>query len=263
MKLSSKVKLTMVSLGFVCLNLTAQSQTFSEGAFLFSQTNNIGSARTMGLGGAQVSLGGDISLAYSNPAGLGMSNRSFYTFSGGFVGLENIATYENNPIPGNSTVVNIPQLGVAFHKPGTDNSQNSFKGGTFAISYNQTNNFRQEIAYGGNGNSSIVDFLLNRADGVLESDLMSDGDYFNDIIGLAYDVYLIDPEYYYEPTIPDGYYVSIAITPEFPYQTEFITNKGSQREWDFSYGANFDDKIFIGFGLGFSSFKYSSTKVYE
>src|SRR6478752_7611269 len=60
---------------------TLQSQSFSDNALLFSRTRPGGSARIQAMGGAQIALGGDFSSALSNPAGLGMYNRSEITFS--------------------------------------------------------------------------------------------------------------------------------------------------------------------------------------
>jgi len=61
-----------------------QAQNFTETALLFSRVKPAGSARIMGMGGVQTSLGGDYSSALSNPAGLGMFNRSEFTISPGF-----------------------------------------------------------------------------------------------------------------------------------------------------------------------------------
>ena len=69
---------TLMSLGSVC-----HAQDFIDNALLFSRTRPSGSARIQALGGTQVSLGGDYSSALSNPAGLGMYNRSEFTFSPG------------------------------------------------------------------------------------------------------------------------------------------------------------------------------------
>ena len=54
---------------------------FYNEALRFSQRSFGGTARIIGLGGAQVSLGGDISSALSNPAGLGFYNKSEVVFS--------------------------------------------------------------------------------------------------------------------------------------------------------------------------------------
>ena len=64
-------------LGYVLLNSSeGNAQSYAESALLFSRTNPGGSARIQALGGTQVSLGGDYSSAFSNPAGLGMYNKS-------------------------------------------------------------------------------------------------------------------------------------------------------------------------------------------
>src|SRR6188768_3271591 len=62
-------------------NGSVLAQSYAETALLFSRTSAAGSARIQALGGAQIALGGDYSSALSNPAGLGMYNRSEFTFS--------------------------------------------------------------------------------------------------------------------------------------------------------------------------------------
>ena len=57
---------------------------YHEQALLFSQNNYTGTARIQGLGGAQVSLGGDLSSALSNPAGLGFYNRSEFNLTSSY-----------------------------------------------------------------------------------------------------------------------------------------------------------------------------------
>ena len=59
----------------------ASAQDYTESALMFARTKPAGSARILGLGGSQTALGGDYSSALSNPAGLGMFNRSEFTFS--------------------------------------------------------------------------------------------------------------------------------------------------------------------------------------
>jgi hypothetical protein len=60
----------------------AQPLGYYNDALIFSQTNAFGStARIQGIGGAQVSLGGDLSSAGVNPAGLGFYNKSAFSFT--------------------------------------------------------------------------------------------------------------------------------------------------------------------------------------
>src|SRR5688572_3229027 len=68
----------------VSASLSGWAQGFVENALLFSRTKPGGTARIQAMGGAQIALGGDFSSALSNPAGLGMYNRSEITFSPAF-----------------------------------------------------------------------------------------------------------------------------------------------------------------------------------
>ena len=68
--------------GMLCLLASSSfAQSYVESALLFSRTVPGGSARIQGMGGSQIALGGDFSSNLSNPAGLGMYNRSEVTFT--------------------------------------------------------------------------------------------------------------------------------------------------------------------------------------
>lgn len=72
-------KLTILLLSFFGYSVISDAQYF-EDAYRFSNTNyGMGStARMQAIGGAQIALGGDISSAVSNPAGLGFFNKSVF-----------------------------------------------------------------------------------------------------------------------------------------------------------------------------------------
>src|SRR5690606_21811866 len=85
--ISMKAKITLLISAWVCFACVKASAQMVPGAYdyhelalLFSQYNYKGTARIQGIGGAQVSLGGDLSSALSNPAGLGFYNRSEFSF---------------------------------------------------------------------------------------------------------------------------------------------------------------------------------------
>ena len=81
--------LLLKRLALVCLltgavfSSHAQFGYYNE-ALRFSRNQSFGTARIMGLGGAQVALGGDIGVVAVNPAGLGFFNRSTLTISPAF-----------------------------------------------------------------------------------------------------------------------------------------------------------------------------------
>src|SRR5689334_23884466 len=71
----------------------AWSQGYVESALTFSQTTPGGSARIQAMGGSQIALGGDYSSAASNPAGLGMFNRSEVSLTPGFASYKDQSDY--------------------------------------------------------------------------------------------------------------------------------------------------------------------------
>ena len=59
----------------------------------FSHTFQGGSARVLGIGGASVSLGGDVSSISQNPAGLGFVNRKLISLGYGILGNKSSSSY--------------------------------------------------------------------------------------------------------------------------------------------------------------------------
>ena len=57
----------------------------------------------------------------------------------------------------------------------------------------------------------------------------------------------------------DEYFSDVKGIPD---QQETIQTKGSSNQWNFSYGANFKDMLFLGAGIGVSSLRYTSEKNY-
>lgn len=266
------LKLNIFSLLMVCLMSSAVAQGpfgYYNDALLFSRTTFGGTARIQGLGGAQVSLGGDQSSASSNPAGLGFYNRSTFEFTpalnfhnadASYMG-ENTSSFRNN--------FNFGHLGVVINYGRPNTSENKFRGGSFAITFNRTNNFQNEIEYQGvNGNNSIVDsfvenagvadpgslggfegvaynhFLIDRTDGFAVFD--------NGIVTLVED----DPNYDGYTSLVGSFYGSL------PRQTESIRTRGGQNQINIAWGGNYMDKFYFGAGLGIATVDFRRTRTY-
>lgn len=247
-----------------------QAQSFTETALLFSRVKPAGSARIMGMGGVQTSLGGDYSSALSNPAGLGMFNRSEFTISPGFYGASVNSEYLGNKSSDSKTNLHIPGFSLVFQTE--QDGRKGFLSGTFAVSYNRINNFNQTFSYSGdNSNNSIIDFFMDDAYGINPAnfDYVNGGDnsYFNSLPGLAYNTYLIDNV----GQDQDGNYVYGSPLQTFGapddirrvIQNETVRTTGSHNQWNLSYGANLNDKFFLGAGLGLSTIRYRSEKQYS
>jgi hypothetical protein len=247
-----------VTLLFFSFDTAAQG--YVENALLFSSNRPGGSARILGLGGAQVALGGDFSSALSNPAGLGMYNRSEFTFSPAINTYSTDAAYFGNKKSDSKSVFNIPGLSYVYNMP---RDKNGFLGGSFAISLTRTNDFHNVIQYEGiNPYTSIVDYFIDQANGANTSQF-NEGSYnYNTLTGLAYYNYLIGPLSTRNSSDPDDLYFTNLEPEPFPLQEEEIETKGASNQWSFSYGGNYQDKFFFGGGIGITTLRYKSKKTY-
>lgn len=254
-----------LTLFVLVLVMHAHAQDYVESAMMFNRTTNGGSARIQGLGGAQTALGGDYSAAHVNPAGLGMFNRSEFTLSLGLNSNKTTSTFNDNSKSGDRTVFNIPGISYVHHMP---DERDGFLGGAFAFSLTRTNDFNRDLKFSGsNPESSIVDYFIDQANGYTVDQFQDPNDpasqpysvnRYNDPTGLAYDNYLVVAESEIDPTKSPIVYLTDAGYPLI--QQEEIETKGATNQWNISYGANFNDKLFIGAGLGITSLKYRVKK---
>ena len=242
------------------ISLAAQSQSYSETALLFSRNRPGGSARIQGMGGVQNSLGGDYSAAYSNPAGLGMYNRSEITFSPAFNSNKTSSDYLGETTSDSKSRINIPGLSFVFH---TDKEGKlGFLGGTFGITFNRVNDFNRSFTYQGtNPDNSIIDFFIPDANGTDKSQFAKSGFNYNTPTGLAYFNYVIGPLSILDPPGDPTLYFSDQ-AQGIPTQKEEIELSRAQNQWSFSYGANLSDKIYLGGGIGITSINFKSKKSY-
>ncbi|MEQ8549740.1 MAG: hypothetical protein RIC03_17640 [Cyclobacteriaceae bacterium] len=240
------------------LNLEAQVANAPLGyyndAILFSQTSmGMGStARVQGIGGAQVSLGGDMSIIASNPAGLGFFNKSVFSFTPALNFNESSSQYLGNTTSSFANGFNFANIGGVFYYGNGDYVNSKFKRGSLGVSINRTNNFKNDINYQGvNGQNSIIDSYINSA-GLTNPDNLG-GYAFG-----AFENYLIDPLVNDNGTFI-GYGSPVLGNPR---QIEIIETSGSQYQINLAYGANYNDFIYFGAGLGIATVNYSRRRTF-
>lgn len=252
------IKLTLVSMLMACAIGTVSAQV-ENGAFGYytdalrfsNMTSTTGTARMQSIGGANAALGGDISAATANPAGLGFFNRSVLVITPSMNFNNSDSEFANETYSGFINKFNLNTLGVAFNFAKGDIVQDKFKGGTFAINFQRINDFHNEFTYEGfNNNNSIIDYFLQQANGIPLSGIDNRG-----LVSAAYYNYLINPV-----ADQDGTYDSFVLG--YPRQSETVRSTGGQNQWSFSYGGNYDDKLYFGAGLGLVSLNYKNTKTY-
>ena len=249
-------KLIQLSLALFCITFQAHAQIspnafgYYQDALRFSQYTQYGTARFMGLGGSGSTLGGDLSSTILNPAGLGFYNRNQVVITPS-VTFNNYSTnYNGSNTESNETLAGLSGIGAAINFNKSDLIPGGWRGGTLGITYNRISDFKKVLDYGGfNNEESIIDAMLYDAFGLFPFQL-------GGIEQVGYDHYLINP-------FPDDQAVYTSFVEGFPYQSEYISRNGHMDQVNVSFGGNYDDKIYVGAGIGFISSRYSYNRIYN
>lgn len=226
----------------------------------YTQTN-LGSARSQALGGAMTALGGDISNTYMNPAGLGFYNRSEFSGTFNLMGSTVETEYIGQTHERTRNPLNLGQIGAVISRPGYGSRM---KRGSFGIAYNTLANFSRSYRYQGvNTKSSISNAFAELANGsgLFPEDIAADYDDFGNAefdYGMALMgglIYYFEDAKQYDANEIDGFPIT---------QSGEVVERGNLGQMNFSYGANFDDKTYLGasFGLQFLNY-YKRTKFDE
>jgi long-subunit fatty acid transport protein len=259
MRLMNKI---LVGTFFLALNTATFAQSgYFEDALRFSQIRSSGSARVLGIGGTQTSIGGDISNVHGNPAGLGFFRKSEISLSPSFNNWNTQTDFLNQNQSENTGNLGIPNFGLVISNIKNPMQPGSFRGGTFGISVNRLANFNSQFGYFSNeeSNTSIIDFFIQDANGRTTNQIQNAG-----ITGLAYETFLINPIKFDQngnainnPSRYDSFVLGL------PFQDETIITEGGINQTSFSYGANFNHKLFLGAGIGITTINYYSRKTFN
>lgn len=295
-------KLIVISLGVLCLSSIAEAQNnppadildFERLVLQLSQTTPGGSARIRGLGGAQTALGGDISNASSNPAGLGFFNRSEFSFTPNFNYSNSKSNYLGRSTNDGKLNFNFANVGVVFNNTKSDIVESKWRGGNFAISLNRVADFSNSITYEGfNEVSDFIDFAVDAENFTGRTDLsdlafntfMTD-EFFviyngDDGATNAQDSLFINGIRYFIPDLygsnldngdslffvdrniyrPDG---SLAFPTQGnpTFQRESINSRGSSYQASFAYGGNYNDRLYFGASIGIFAYDHVVERIY-
>ena len=157
-----------ISIFLIAITSTySQSLGYQDLGILFSQNDEIGSARFTGMSGAFGALGGDISSININPAGIAIFNNS--AFSGTFNSRNSAITanYYENSTTNKDQFLNLSQAGgVLVFKNILDSEWEKF---AFGFNYRITKDFSEDIyARGNSGVATFTNFPLDNNDPAFE-----------------------------------------------------------------------------------------------
>ncbi len=254
-----RISILVLSLCLISSSFVLAQSGYYEDAYRFSQIKPAGSARILGVGGTQWSLGGDVSNIAGNPAGLGFFRSSEASATIGYTDWGVETNYLGQSKSYNTTNFSLPNLSFVMANPKSDFDRGAFKGGAFGISVQRIANFNTEYGYFSDqpGETSIIDFYLQDANGFSENQVANFG-----LTGMAYNTYQINPRLDSNGNAISGEYEPINGFVA-PFQDENILQEGSSSQITLAYGANFNYKFFIGGSVGIRSLNFNSQKIYN
>ncbi len=249
----------MKKIFFIISIVAFSQQVFAQepaDALRYSWYTSSGTARQQAIGGAMGSLGGDISATFVNPAGLGFYKTSDFVFTPAFNLLNNKASYFGHNEKDNKNNLAFGTTGIVIGGSSPREAQKK-RSSAFSIAINRTADFNSRILYRGiNTQSSYSQKFLEEIQNNNVSDANAVAQGFPFGTSLAFNTYWID-------TVAGGssgnYQFQSRAVPLLPtglIQENSISSKGGITEFALAGAANYNDKFYMGFTLGFSLLNY-------
>ena len=204
---------------FLTLTIQAQIISSTDAAVLFSNDDHYGTARFEALGGAFGALGGDMSSAEINPAGIAVFLENQSNMSLAYRKTKINTSFYGNTLNNNDQFINFSQAGgvLVFNLSDDETWQKVALGFNYSIVNDYNNSFIME------GNSGTPDFLDDPF-------LNSDSDNTNDV--------------FYNNV--DG-------------QSFINATSGLNDKFTFSIGAQYNDKMYYGLSVSTYNMDFAQT----
>jgi hypothetical protein len=237
---------------------------YSQDALRFSTFQTGSTSRIKAIGNAGTAIGGDLSSVSGNPAGIGFFTRSEFSLTPEFDGSKVKSSYLSQNNDASKSSINLNNIAAVFYsRLNTPKGADKTKGWlslNFGVSYNRTNNYYEDIRYGGkNTGNSITNYYANDANN--NSLSSASGDIADNTLGAwAYNQNLID-----QYTSAGGKYATNAypnINPGGVAQLSDAIKTGGQSELSLSMGANYSNQFYLGFGIGITNLRYNTTSTF-
>jgi hypothetical protein len=203
-----------------------------------------GTARSMALGGAFSSLGGDLGSVQINPAGLGVYRNSEFVITPGISSLNTSSKFSGTKTDNLDYRFTLSNVGMVFNFK--TNNSNGWEGANLAFGFNKMNNLNNTYLIKGNtSNASLMNEFANYANNTPPSSLDS---YWE---AMAYDGYVLDLD-----TNSAGYHYTSPFIGKNLQQLRTIESTGSIGEYYMGFGANYNHKLYLGVSINIRSGYY-------
>lgn len=225
-----------------------------EDALRMSWTTVGGTAREQAIGGAMGSLGGEISAAFVNPAGLGFYKKGELVLSPGFFFSNSSSNYRGSTASASGTNrFNLGVSGLIFSSPGQNGNT-----AAFTIAVNRSANFNGNIQYHGQNNYSS--FAEQYVEEFVNSGLsISDINGAIGSTGLSYGTRMALYTYLIDTATINGTTQVFAqpLKASLRNQVNSIGTRGGITEIAIGLASNQHDKWYIGGSLGIPIVNYT------
>ncbi len=257
------------------ISFAAQAQGALD-ALRYSLNYYEGSARSVAMGNAFTSLGGDLGAITLNPAASGVFKYSEFTITPSLNFNNSTSKYLGNDPKENYTKIALSNVGFTTHiKPRF--RTNGLVSSNFSFVVNRTNNYNmRQSAFGTESTSSWLSSLAHNTSGIHATnlDIRENSNYnpFYDFPAaswrsiLAWNSNLMD-------TLPDSGsdYISatenisgLSIIPAGALNQNFFREtKGGKSEFILNWGGNIANRLFVGANIGVESLNYSDYQEYS
>lgn len=259
------MKKRMMTIALAALTAVGAGAQSAYDAANITSTELNGTARFVGMGGAMGALGGDISTIGTNPAGLGIFRSNDISLTMGYSSLGTESKLGGQTFSADKNRFSVDNAGfVISTKIG---NQTALRYVNFGFNYKKAKSFNRITKVGGKLSFSQTDLMTSQANemfnynGVDLWQLQQDklNPYDDNRVGwlgaLAFDTGLVLTD-----DDPDNPFYNFATEPLMNYHT---VERGGIDQYDVNLSFNIQDRVYLGFTLGFSDVNYRKSYFYS
>jgi hypothetical protein len=220
-------------------------------ALLFSENHSTVNARSMALGNSLGALGGDLSTANLNPAGMAVYRRMELSFSLGSFFDNTTTDFLGNKNKDRMSQFSFGSAGLVVASKLRNNSS-GWKFVNFGITVNRLSNYGRTFSWSGLSSGSRIQSFAENASGYSIGEL----DPYEGWV--AYYAFLIDS------VGPVTYAPNGGISDStYTFKSETLRRTGGVNELGLTVAGNYNHKLYIGATLGIDFLAFNEDKIYS
>jgi hypothetical protein len=226
-----------------------QAQVTSD-ALLFSENHQTVTARSMALGNALGALGGDMSTASLNPAGIAIYRRMEVGLSLGALFDNTKTDFLGNVGKDRLSQFSFGNIGLVIAAP-LRRSRTNWKSINVGLTFNRIANYARNFTYQGASTGSRVQSFAENSGGIPTGSL-------NVYEGwLAYNAYLMD-------SVSGGYVPNGGLS-DTTYTNKYqnVRRTGGVNELGFTISGNYNNKLYLGATIGVDFMEMNEDRLYQ